>query len=396
MDGPWGETQSHEAVVFRGKRAEFLRLLLKGYLLMVPTLGVYRFWLTTNKRRYYWQNTTIGGDALEYTGSARQLLLGFLFALAFFLPVYVGFFVLSTQAGIVTVIGYAVLTALFWFFIGYAQYRGRDFRLSRTLWRGIRFDQKGSALAYATRRFLWSLLVILTLGLAYPFMSANLWRYRYSHTWFGDRQMSFVGTWKTVAGPFYRAYATIVALILLMILVATNGGAGDIVIQFAPLALLTFIGLATPYWRAREASRMFSSIRLGEAAVATRIRFRTLFGQYFGLGSLLLLLLVVGIAIATAIFVAYYRETGEMAVGDLRSLAFTGWGGAAIVVGGYLLGFGAFSLLVEAIIDFGFWKAVARGTTITGLQSLESVHATGEDTALVGEGLADALNVGAF
>ena len=394
MNRPWGEAQSQETLVFHGRRAEFLRLLLRGYLLMLPTLGVYRFWLTTQKRRYYWQNTAIGGDALEYTGSARQLLIGFLFALAFFLPVYVGFFALSTQAGIVTAVGYAVLTALFWFFIGYAQYRGRDFRLSRTLWRGIRFDQKGSALAYATRRFLWTLLVIVTLGLAYPFMSAHLWRYRYSHTWFGDRQMSFVGTWKTVAGPFYRAYGAVVVAGALAYFSVRN--VDPALISLGVLGTLAVAGLALLYWRAREASRMFSSIRLGDSAVATRIKARTLLGQYTGVGAVLLVLFIAASFAATIVVMNYYRETGTIPTSDLRSLAFTGWGGAAIVVGGYLLGFGTFSLLVETIVDFGFWKAVARGTTITNLASLESVRATDEDTALVGEGLADALNVGAF
>lgn len=394
MSGPWGETQSRDAVGFGGRRWEFLWLLLKGYLLMVPTLGVYRFWLTTRKRRYYWQNTTIGGDALEYTGSARQLLFGFLFALAFFLPVYIGFFVLSTQAGIVTVIGYAVLGALLWYFIGYAQYRARDFRLSRTLWRGIRFDLKGSALAYATRRFLWSLLVLVTLGLAYPFMSANLWRYRYCHTWFGDRQVSFTGTWKTVAGPFYLAYGAVI-----VVGVASYFVIRQIDLLFIGVVVLTTMaatGVAFLYWRAREATRMFSSIRLGEAAVTTRVKARTLMGQYSALGALLLVLFVAASLVGAAIVMSYYWETGKIVTGDLRSLAFTGWGGAVVVVGSYLLGFGTFSLLTETIVDFGFWKAVARGTTISNLESLASVRATDEDMALVGEGLADALNVGSF
>ncbi len=395
MSGPWGETESRDSVAFGGRRRAFLWLLLKGYLLMVPTLGVYRFWLTTRKRRYYWQNTTIGGDALEYTGNARQLLLGFLFALAFFLPVYAGFFVLSTQAGIVTLTGYGVLGALLWFFIGYAQYRGRDFRLSRTLWRGIRFDQRGSALAYASRRFLWSVLVLATLGLAYPFMAASLWRYRYTHIWFGDRQVSFTGTWKTVAGPFYRAYGAIAGLAMAMVLGAAYGDASDTAIQFVPLTVLVLIGIAQPYWRSREATRMFSSIRLGETSVATRIRFRTLLGQYLSLGSLLLLA-VVGIGIATVVLFGQLGETGTLPTEGLSSLAFTGPGGATIILGGYLLGFGTFSLLAETIVDFGFWKAVARGTTITNLESLASVRATDEDPALVGEGLADALNVGSF
>lgn len=64
---------------------------------MLPTIGLYRFWQATWKRRFYWQNTVIDGEPLEYTGTATQLLLGFFFALAFFLPIYVAFFVLRRR-----------------------------------------------------------------------------------------------------------------------------------------------------------------------------------------------------------------------------------------------------------------------------------------------------------
>ena len=138
-------------VQFSGTRAELFWRLVRGYLLMFPTLGLYRFWVTTMKRQFYWHNTSIDGDALEYTGTPLQLLIGFLIALAVFLPLYIGFFYLSTQVGTVVMVGYGIVAALFWFLFGYASYRGRDFRLSRTLWRGIRFDQKGNAWAYATR-----------------------------------------------------------------------------------------------------------------------------------------------------------------------------------------------------------------------------------------------------
>jgi len=397
--GPWNNAVAMAApketqIRFEGTRGRLFGQLSRGYLLMLPTLGVYRFWVTTAKRRFYWQNTIIDGDPLEYTGHARQLLFGFLFAVAFFLPVYVGFFVLSTQAGPVTLIGYGVLLALLWFFIGYAQYRGRDFRLSRTLWRGIRFDQKGSAMAYAIRRFAWSILTLATAGLAYPFMVANLWRYRYSHTWFGDRQMSFTGTWKTVAGPFYRAYFAVVAVGLLFVLLGVGGT--PIAMQFAPLAIIITLGLAFLYWRSREASRMFSEVRLGAARLRSRVKARWLLGQYLVLGLLLAALLVVAVIIAGAIIAGFYRETGVLPRGDFRSLAFTGWGGALIVVGGYLLGFGTFSLLTETIVDFGYWKLVGRGSQIENVESLRDIRAIEEDTSVLGEGLADALNVGSF
>ena len=66
------------------------------------------------------------------------------------------------------------------------------------------------------------------------------------------------------------------------------------------------------------------------------------------------------------------------------------------IIFGYLLLLGAFSLMVELFLGLGFWKLVARGSTITGIDSLCTVKARGEDTTLAGEGLADALNVGAY
>jgi hypothetical protein len=39
---------------------------------------------------------------------------------------------------------------------------------------------------------------------------------------------------------------------------------------------------------------------------------------------------------------------------------------------------------------------LARGATITSPDSLRTVRSTAEDRALIGQGLADALNVGAY
>ena len=56
--------------------------------LLAVTLGIYRFWLTTDMRRFLWSNTEIAGETLEYTGTARELLLGFLIAIAILIPLY--------------------------------------------------------------------------------------------------------------------------------------------------------------------------------------------------------------------------------------------------------------------------------------------------------------------
>jgi hypothetical protein len=53
-------------------------------------------------------------------------------------------------------------------------------------------------------------------------------------------------------------------------------------------------------------------------------------------------------------------------------------------------------MLAELILSFGWWKMLARGSSISNPDSLRTVQATAEDKALIGQGLADALNVGAY
>jgi uncharacterized membrane protein YjgN (DUF898 family) len=395
------------AVTFTGTRSELFGQLFVGYLLMLPTLGIYRFWVTTQTRRYYWKHTAIGGDPLEYTGNALQLLVGFLFALAFFLPIYLAFFYFSTQAGAVALAGYGVVGALLWFLAGYAFYRGRDFRLSRTLWRGIRFDVKGSAWGYALRRFGWSILVLVTAGLAYPFMAGNLWRYRWNNTWFGDRKMSFAGSWKSLAVPFYLLWFGIALPLLLMFYFIGSGDVGEVGSRSVPgagvslsaLAALVVAGLGWFYFRARETTRMYSAIRVGEAAVTVRVTARRLFGQFLlyslMLGITLLVVLGVGFAIFMAI-AAPHLGTSVAAGVDIQSLARVGWIGIAAIIFGYLALFGDFALMGEVFLGWGYWSAVARNATVSNIESLADVRAVAEDPALVGEGLADALNVGSF
>jgi Predicted membrane protein len=400
----WGQERP-VPVRFTGTRGELGGMLLRGYVLLIPTIGLYRFWLTTWKRRFYWANTEIDGDPLEYTGNAIQLLLGFLMALAIFVPVYGLLFYLSTQSTEAALIGYGGLGVALWFMMGYAIYRARDFRLSRTLWRGIRCDQGGSAWNYAIRRFFWSLLVLVTAGLAYPFMAANLWNYRYRHSWYGDRQFGFVGSWKQLARPFYVTYIAIAVSGAAGLGLASSMGGLPVsgvpsvegVLVLLPAAAL--IGVLVLYYQSRELSRMFSAVRLGQAALTVRVRARSLLGQY----------VLFGLALAGSYVVLAIG--GLIVLGTVASGAFAGGGfdpeifmqslqGSftvlVAIIFGYLLLLAAFSLMAELFLGLGFWKLVAQGASITGLDSLGDVKARGEDTRLGGEGLADALNVGAY
>src|SRR6185437_8437019 len=82
---------------FTGKRGDFVRLVARGTALELVTAGFYRFWLATDTRRHLWSNTQISGDAAEYTGRGRELLIGFLFAMAILVPIYLAYFLVTIE-----------------------------------------------------------------------------------------------------------------------------------------------------------------------------------------------------------------------------------------------------------------------------------------------------------
>lgn len=380
-----------------------LGIVLRGYLLTLITVGIYRFWLTTRKRRFYWSNTVIDGHPLEYTGRSIQLLVGFLLAVLIFIPLYGGVFYLTTANPLLAGPSYIVLFVLLYFLSGYAAFRGRRFRLTRTLWRGIRFGQSGSAWGYALRRFGWIVLMCLTLGLVYPLMLASLYRYRFSHTWFGDLRFGFTGRARTIAGPYFLVYfANAIALAIAAVVTTLHPWPridGDYVPSGPSLWALgiasVLLAVSIVWFRARERSAMFSCVEIGAAKLAVTLRARSLVGQYLVYG-VLVAILSFGFILALGLAVTH-AETGAFdALIESAALFGRGLGTLIAIALAYLVVVAAYSLLWEIIISFGYWKLVARNTVIANIDTLSTVRAQGDESPNIGEGLADALNVGAY
>ena len=108
---------------FTGDRGGFLELVTRGAGLELVTLGFYRFWLVTDIRRHLWSNTVIDGDAAEYTGRGRELLIGFLIALAILMPIYLGYFLISIEAEHLQAMASIPLFLSFYVFGQFAIYR---------------------------------------------------------------------------------------------------------------------------------------------------------------------------------------------------------------------------------------------------------------------------------
>lgn len=200
---PAGEPISVEYTASGG----LLGLCLKNFLLTVVTLTIYRFWAKTNVRRHIWSNIKINGQALEYTGTGMELFLGALVIFAIIgLPLIAVSIIAPLMFGPNPLITASIQLALFVGFLmlfGMAIYRARRYRLSRTLWRGIRGTLTGSSLSFSLLYFGSMLLKVITLGWSTPAMNLNIQQRMIGDMTFGDRSFSFAGR----SGPLYARFA---------------------------------------------------------------------------------------------------------------------------------------------------------------------------------------------
>ena len=183
-------------------------IVLINALLNIVTLTLYRFWAKTRVRRFLWSGTSLLGDRFEYSGTAKELFLGFLIVLSVLILPAIGLN-MAAQAFLAErdPPRYAAFVVIFYlvalFLFGMAIYRARRFRLSRTSWRGIRPALIGSSAIYGLMHMGIYLANSITMGWAVPWGRLRLMEQMMSQTYFGDRPFRFQGG----AGPLYGRFA---------------------------------------------------------------------------------------------------------------------------------------------------------------------------------------------
>jgi uncharacterized membrane protein YjgN (DUF898 family) len=406
-------------VRFLGQRRSYWRLLIRGAALLMFTLGIYRFWLATDVRRFLWSNTEIAGEPLEYAGTALELLLGFLIAIAILIPVYAGIFLAALDLGTIGkisgVAGFATLAILG----QYAIYRARRYRLTRTIYRGLRFHQEGSAWAFAFRAIAWWAVTALTFGLAYPFQLTSLERYKMRHTYYGDLAGRFEASalplmlrgfpmWLLVIGPLAFAvvvFASTVDWAALAEVLAQGGddmmskvegsnpnlGAAIVFGMLMSAVSLTMAALLYPAFQAVVLRWWSSGLRFGTIEMQSRLRMRNVYGAYARfVGYAILFSMAMGIVAAIVLgMVEAAANIGKM--GTAGEIAAT----LAALIGYVIVALG-YSTIYRATVLLSLWQLGMESLQLSGLSALENVKATGQPSSAIGEGLADALNVGSY
>jgi uncharacterized membrane protein YjgN (DUF898 family) len=406
---------------FVGSRGDYWRLMIRGAALQAITLGIYRFWLFTDIRRFLWANTEIEGETFEYTGTAVELLLGFLMALGILIPLYAMLFLATLELGMISRLSGTVAFVVLAAFGQYAAYRARRYRLTRTVLRGLRFHQTGSAVRYAIRAMLWWIPIALTLGLLAPWATANLERYKMRNTFFGDLGGAFAAggwrlflrtvlIWLLVVGPLAAGLAAAVTMIdwpavsraaehgTLASMIATMNGsdstAQGLALFAGGIAWSVFFGvLLYPAYQAIVMRWWLGGLRLGGAAAASDLRIRRYYGAYLRyLLYVLLFSIVFSIVAAMAGGLAYVALRGIVDFEKssiVRDSVAAGSGIIAYVI--YLLGI---STIYQVVVKMRLWQAAVESIQVSGLAALDHVHASEATSSAVGEGLADALGAG--
>ncbi|MBI3447155.1 MAG: DUF898 domain-containing protein [Magnetospirillum sp.] len=203
------EPQSPRPFTQSGGTLAMIRVALVNLGLSMVTLSLWRFWGRTRVRRLLWGGVSAWGDPVEYTGTGKELFMGFLMVLVvIYLPLALGFGWAQTLTAAGDPRGPLVISLLYFvtiLLVAAGLYRARRYQMSRTRWRGIRGGQTGSALGYAARSLLVWLLLPLSLGWAWPWGEMMLARYRFNHTTFGDHPLSC----DAHAGGLYGRFALV-------------------------------------------------------------------------------------------------------------------------------------------------------------------------------------------
>ncbi len=413
------QTAGTGGIKFLGNSRAYWRLLIRGAMLLIVTLGIYRSWLATDVRRYLWGNTEIAGETLEYTGTPLELLLGFLVAVAILIPVYACFFIAALDLGTIGKLSGVVAFAGLGVLGQYAVYRARRYRLTRTIYRGLRFHQEGSAWAYALRASLWWILSCITLGLAYPFQIASLERFKMRNTYYGDLAGRFDGSglrlflrgvpmWIAIVAPVAVTVGAFIEVVDFQALADALAQGGDDltsriesgnpkladVIVFAMLMGGGAIAIAAAVYPAFQALMLrwwSSGIRFGEIEMRSNLRTLQVYGAYVRF---------LWYAILFCIMAAIIGGLGLVVIGALAGNGPTTAGGEIAATGVLLVGYVfvalGFSTVYRATVLLSLWQLGMESLQLSGLSALGQVKATGRPSSALGEGLADALNVGGY
>ena len=209
------QSTSQTPITFTGNASDYFGIWIVNLLLSIVTLGIYSAWAKVRRKKYFYQNTLIDGVGFDYHANPIAILKGRVIAFVLFV-----IYNLVAQAN--PVLG-ALLFLLLLLVVPWLVVRGLTFNARNTSHRGLRFDFKGRYAEVAKIFVVYPMLVLFSLGLAYPWWVQRINRVLVNGHRFGLSAFDCTAT----VGGFYRIYLKLLGILFgLSVLVALLLGAG--------------------------------------------------------------------------------------------------------------------------------------------------------------------------
>ena len=156
MNGQDTQKQNH-SLQFTGTGGEYFKIWIVNILLSIVTLGIYSAWAKVRTKRYFYGNTLLQETPFEYHATPKQILIGRLIAVMFFIIYVVAS---ETYPAISGVLLLMLVAATPWII-----FRSIRFNARVSSYRNVRFNFKGAAPAFYKYIYLYAVLPAMLIGL---------------------------------------------------------------------------------------------------------------------------------------------------------------------------------------------------------------------------------------
>jgi uncharacterized membrane protein YjgN (DUF898 family) len=228
-----------------------------------------------------WSRTHVIDDTLEWTGTGKEMFIGFLIVVAILAPFFLFIqFALPAMAargkaaaagGIVTLFYIALI-----YLGGFARFRALRYRLSRSWWHGIRGGSNDPGWNYGGEYLGRYALTFMTMWIMFPWATTRLWNSRWNAMSFGPLKFYAHLNAEGLKARWALLYVAPIALMLILFVgLAAIGASGNASIErvAGPLSVfliafvVTFyigIPLATLHWYAKFYRQAAAKTRIGD------------------------------------------------------------------------------------------------------------------------------------
>lgn len=292
---------------FTGTGSEYFRIWIVNIAFTLLTLGIYSAWAKVRTKHWFYGHTLLDNQRFAYHAKPLQILKGRIIALiAFGSYSLAAYYYPTTLSPIMMLLS---MMAMPWIIVASLRFNAHN-----SSYRGIRFGFTGS-ISDAYKYYLGlPLLLIVTAGLAYPYIVYRQTQFMVNHYQYGQTSVQF----NSSAKPFWTIYfvGLVVPIMLFLMVLAiaylqidlgriskplVNPIEHETVIKHLGLSIFSFymlLPIMVAYIGARTTNLIYNNSHLGSVGFVSSQRARDLIWLFFS--NILLIILTMGIYIPWA------------------------------------------------------------------------------------------------